>query len=230
MKVILISVIFLCVEVITLNAQNFDADSVYYSVIPKNNNQVRKKSSNDSDIEASKKVSYFFNVQSGVLIGCKDCSFKHEVTVSAATTHGITIGKKLRLGAGVGFDSYQNWQTFPLFGSVSWDLFGSKNRNALFIQFDYGSAKPKANELTYSPYKDFDTGRMVSTQIGYRINYHDLKISLAIGSKYQRINASYQYPSYRYDFRGTPIIGTPNTTTLRESINRFSLMMAIGWK
>ncbi len=232
MKVKLIVALFCCVEVIASSAQDFDSDSVYYSTITRNNKQVRNvRSIKGGDIEKVKKFSYFFKVQSGVLIGCRECSFKNEVSVSAATIHGVTIGKKLRLGAGVGFDSYQNWQTFPLFGSVSWDLFGNNRRNALFIQLDYGSAKPKANGLAYSrPYQDFVVGRMVSTQLGYRIKYHDLKISLAIGSKYQRINASYQYPSYRYDFRGTLLIGTPNTTVLRESINRVSLMMAIGWK
>ena len=179
---------------------------------------------------SGKKLEYFFNVQSGALIGCGDCSFKQDVSFSAATVHGVTIGKKLRLGAGIGFDAYQRWQTMPLFGSVSWDLFGSKNKNALFVQFNYGWARPSASRSTLYYYQDVNGGRMVSTQVGYRIKYHDLKISLGIGSKYQRVTASYEYPTFYYDYVGTPRLGTPSVTTLTESINRLALMMSVGWK
>lgn len=217
---------------ITAIAQNFDSDSVYYSPIQKaTSKQTQRLQKVQEDVRAnSKKFSYFFTLQTGALIGCKECSFGREISFSSATVHGVTIGRKLRVGAGLGFDTYQNWQTVPLFGSVSWDLFGNKNKNALFLQFNYGWAKAMANMATLSYYQDVDGGRMVSTQVGYRIRYHDLKIAFGIGSKYQRVSASYGYPSYYYDFVGTLVPGNFSRTTLRESMNRLSLMISIGWK
>ncbi len=208
-------------------AQNFDSDSVYYSPIPKTS----PKKKQAEGLNSVRLISYFFNIQSGVLIGCKNCNFKNEVTSTVATTHGITIGNKLRVGAGIGFDTYANWQTRPVFGSVSWDLFGSRNKNAFFLQFNYGWSNPTANRSTFNGYQKIDGGRMVSTLAGFRIRYHDLKIAIGIGSKYQLIKASYQYPSYYYDFRGMPIIGgTPNSTTLRQGLNRVAITMSVGWR
>lgn len=231
MKTLLAAVILFYFVSIPTIAQDFDADSVYYSPIPK---VASKKSGKlswlEDELPKDKSVAYFFNVQTGALIGCGDCSFKQDVSFSVATIHGTTIGKKLRIGAGIGFDTYQYWQTMPVFGSVSWDLFGSKNKSALFLQFNYGWAKPWASRSTLYYYQDVDGGRMVSTQVGYRIKYHDLKISLGIGSKYQRVTASYEYPTFYYDFAGTPRQGTSSVTTLTESINRLAVMMSIGWK
>ena len=232
MRTSLAATILICFLTISVIGQNFDSDSVYYSPIQKvthKKSQRQKRVLEDVPYN-NKKFSYFFTLQSGALIGCKECSFKREVSFSSATIHGVTIGRKLRVGAGLGFDTYQNWQTVPMFGSVSWDLFGTKNKNALFIQFNYGWAKAMANRATLSYYQDVDGGRMVSTQVGYRIRYHDLKISFGLGSKYQRVSASYEYPSYYYDFVGTLRSGNSSSTTLRESMNRLSLMMSIGWK
>lgn len=211
-------------------AQDFDSDSIYYTPIEKfpNHNLEEEKLPVVTD---QNKVSYFFFIQSGALVGCKDCTFKREISFSTSTVHGITLGNKLRIGAGIGLDTYQNWQTLPIFGSISWDLFGNKNKNALFIQFNYGWAKARENKYTFANYQIIDGGSMISTQVGYRIRYHDLRIALGVGSKYQKVSASYQYPSYYYDYiNNRSIEGDLNTVTLRESLKRFSLMMAIGWK
>jgi hypothetical protein len=231
MKYIIGITLIICFPKTFVFAQNYDSDSVYYSPIVKQ--PIAKDQSKESRhgyLIERKKFSYFFTMQSGALIGCKDCSFKREVSFGASTIQGVRIGNKLRLGAGLGFDTFQNWQTLPVFGSASWDLFGNKNRNALFIQFNYGTAKAWPNKSTVGYYQEVTGQRMVSTLIGFRIRYYDLRISMGVGSKYQRISASYQYPSYQYDIRGLPVEGSPNITTLRESINRLSLMMSIGWK
>jgi len=214
--------LFLTLLAIGGRAQDFDADSVHYTPIPKQSKRPVKDST-------ERKLSYFFNVQTGALIGCGECGFGQDVSFSAATVHGVTLGKKLRLGAGIGFDAFQQWHAVPLFGSVSWDLFGDKNSNALFLQFNYGWARSAASRYLYY-YQDNHGGRMITTQVGYRIKYHDLKISLGVGTKHQRITASYEYPTYYYDFRGTPLQGTSNVTTLTQNLNRLAVVMSIGWK
>ena len=87
-----------------------------------------------------------------------------------------------------------------------------------------------ANRSTLYNYQFADGGRMVATQVGYRIRYHDLKIAFGIGSKYQRASASFAYPTYYYDFVGTRVPGADYGSIFRESMNRLSLMLSIGWK
>ena len=84
------------------------------------------------DSLSKRKIEYYFQFQSGALIGCTSCSDGKQISFSGSTTHGIKIGRKLRVGAGVGLDSYFEWNTMPLFGSVSWDLIGKKN--VLFVK------------------------------------------------------------------------------------------------
>lgn len=218
-----------------IHAQNFDADSIYYTPIPKAAESAAKKPFPRKifldTIQNDKLIQYFFNVQAGPLIGCNDCSQGKEVTFTSSTVHGITIGKKFRTGIGVGFDSYYSWQTLPLFGSVSWDLLGTKNTQALFVQFNYGWSKPwrKKTEWEYG-FAGIDGGRMANAQIGYRIKYHDLKISLAIGSKRQQVYTYFEFPTFIYLEDGTMVPGTPSTTTVKQDMKRLMFSLAIGWK
>jgi hypothetical protein len=176
---------------ITFSQDDFAADSVRYTPIVKPIKSIADK----AEVSASaKKVNYFFNVQVGSLVGCNDCDNGKDFTFSAATVHGVSFGKKLRVGLGIGFDSYLNWQTLPLFGQASWDLIGNKNRNALFLQLAYGWAHPwfvkssaYANYLT-DPFSSVEGGRMINPQIGYRIKYYDLRIAFSVGYKYQSIS------------------------------------------
>ena len=93
---------------------------------------------NSDSTVAAKKFEYYFYLQSGTLIGCNDCGRGKELTFTGATVQGVKIGKRLRVGAGLGYDSYFGWNMVPIFGSVSWDLFAKKN--AFFLEFNYGGA------------------------------------------------------------------------------------------
>jgi hypothetical protein len=170
-------------------------------------------------------------INSGSLVGCKSCNGGKQVTFSTSIIQGITFRDHLRLGVGVGLDSYFGLHAMPVFGSISWDLIGNKNKNAVVLQFNYGSSKPWPND----PYREFGYtkatgGRMVNPQIGYRIKYGDLKISLMVGHKYQRLTTHYEYPSYQYLFNGKRIAGEPSRTAVRESFSRLAVTLGIGWK
>ncbi len=228
-----ISSIVLLIAATAIQAQNFDADSVYYTPIPVavKKEDHRIKVFRDS-LPNDKPYGYFFNLQVGPLIGCSDCSKGKEITFTASTIHGITIGKKLRTGLGIGLDSYTEWHTMPIFGSVSWDVFGTKNTNAIFLQFNYGWSKPwrnKSREQYEYGFKDVDGGRMVNTQIGYRIKYHDVRIALSVGTKYQRVSANYEYPNYYYIQQGANQ-GASNTRVIQHSMNRLQFALTVGWK
>lgn len=212
------------------SAQSYDADSVLYTPIPKNGAKKIKLIEKEKN---TKLIGYFFNVQAGSLIGCNDCGKGRDVTFSVATTHGVTVGKKLRGGLGVGFDSYANWQTLPVFASLSLDLIGNRDKNALFIQLNYGWAHPwfvrnnLYNYYTSDPYHGVYGGRMVNPSIGYRLKYHDLKLSFGVGYKYQRIFYRSD-PGYCAwcDFYHTSY----QNFDITQEINRLQLMMSVGWR
>lgn len=228
-----LTVLFLLLVVTATEGQDFDADSIYYSAIPKTVpvNTHPKRIFTDTT-RHDNGIHYFFNVQVGPLVGCNDCSLGKEVTFTSSTLHGVTIGRKLRTGIGAGFDSYYSWQTLPLFGSVSWDLIGTKNTQAIYLQLQYGwSILAWRKELPWDyGSTNVEGGRMVSPQIGYRVKYHDIKISLSVGTKFQRVYTYFETPSYYYLDDGTVMQGSPNKTTIKESMNRLMFALTVGWK
>lgn len=212
--------------------QDFDADSVLYTPIPKvvETKRAPRKIFVDT-VKNDRRIGYFFTVQTGPQIGCNNCDQGKEVTFSASTTHGVTIGKKLRTGLGIGFDSYFDWHTLPVFASASWDLLGTKNTHALFVQANYGWSKSWISDSRWNAgTTDVGGGPMFNAQAGYRIRYHDVRISLAIGTKYQRVYKYYEYPTYYYTGDGRIVQGSPSKTTVKEDLNRLIISLAIGWR
>jgi hypothetical protein len=179
-------------------------------------------------------IEYFFYVQTGMLVGCNDCGKTKDYTFTVATVHGVTIGKKLRAGAGLGFDTYENWQTLPLFGIVSWDLIGNKTKNALFVQMAYGWAHPwfvrDGFYASYAsdPFSGVSGGKMINPQIGYRLKYYNLKISMVVGYKFQQI--TYRKPNYYYP--NCPMCDLPQLSfdEITQDMNRVQLLISVGWK
>lgn len=186
--------------------------------------------SNPDSVAQNKKVEYFFYFQSGMLAGCNECSRGKEITFSGATVHGIKVGKRTRVGVGLGYDSYYGWNTMPVFGSASWDLFAKKN--AFFVQFNYGGA---LKTWKYSPYDEYgyqrsEGKRMVNPMVGYRIRYHDASIALMVGYKYQKITSYYEYQNYIWDPNTQTTLTEPVGSSEERSINRFMISLAVGWR
>lgn len=219
----------------TISAQDFDGDSIYYTPIPKPQAHKLKVKltkpfrSHDTTFVNNKKPDYFFLLQTGSLIGCHDCGAGKDITSASTFVNGITLGKKGRAGAGIGFDSFIGWHALPVFASMSWDLIGNKNRNAFFIQLNYGVAKAwrqKSNQ-DYG-FQRAEGGRMLSPQVGYRIKYHDLRLSLSVGAKMQRVFTFYEYPTWAWvNGEYQP---TTTTSTIKQNMSRLLVSMAVGWK
>ncbi|MBI1767546.1 MAG: hypothetical protein HY015_05740 [Bacteroidetes bacterium] len=223
------SFLFFCLLVGTFCfAQNYDADSVFYTPIEK----PKEKKIRLADEKGSKTTAYFFNIQAGSLIGCNDCSKGKDVTFSFATTHGVAIGKKFRAGLAVGFDSYINWQTIPIYAVSSWDLIGNKNRNALYLQMAYGWAHPwfirngSYSYYTTDPFTDVSGGKMINPSIGYRIKYYNLKMALTLGYKFQRISYRTNVYTYCPECNFAPM----QTSEIIHDFNRIQVAMTVGWK
>ena len=106
-----VPVIVLLTIVLDIHAQDFDGDSIYYTPIPRHMSRQKSPKPVFRDTLSSQAfITYFFNLQVGTLIGCSDCDKPKEVTLTSSTTHGVSIGKKLRAGIGIGFDTYGNWK------------------------------------------------------------------------------------------------------------------------
>jgi hypothetical protein len=184
----------------------------------------------DSMILTNKKIEYFFYIQSGMLVGCHECGRGKEITFSGATVHGIKLGKRARVGVGLGHDSFYGWNTLPVFGSASWDLFSKKN--AFFLQFNYGRA---LKTWKYNPNDEYGFQRsvgkrMVNPMVGYRIHYHDASISLSVGYKFQNIMSHYQYENWIWDPNTQRNLPDPIISSEKRSINRLMISLAVGWK
>lgn len=179
----------------------------------------------DSASAEFKKVAYFFSLQSGALFG-------DQVTFSASTIHGVKLGRKLRVGAGIGFDSFEDAQTMPLFGSASWDLFGKKN--VVFVQMNYGWAPYAWTPALKDSYgfKKINGGETFSAMIGYRIKYGDVRLAMLVGYKHQEVKIYSEYPIYYYSFLSSIAPGgyPTNSQTLSESMNRFAVSLSVGWR
>jgi hypothetical protein len=170
------------------------------------------------DIEPPKrKLVYYNSFLAGGLLG--EPGKGSGLTLS--TTHGIRI-KRFSLGAGVGFDSYFDWKTLPIFGSVTFD-FGKIKSNALFLQFNAGYAEAwliEDNELWMPEYRDYG-GTMVSSMIGYRITKERFSLYMLAGHKFQRAHSSYEaepWSSFAPQF----------STFVEEEMNRLVVQIGFG--
>ena len=218
-------------------SSEFDGDSIYYTPIPTEELWEMEERRNPfledpaDSAKQSRFVDYFFNLQLGSLVGCGDCIADKEVTFTASTVHGVTIGQKFRVGGGVGFDSYYGWQTMPLFGSASFDILGTKNSYAVFVQVNYGWSMAWRKEKEWETRAtDVDGGQMVYGMAGLRLKYHDMRISFTFGGKYQSVTGHFEIPTIYYDVYGFPMKGASSKTTVVETMRRLAFGVSIGWK
>jgi len=183
----------------------------------------------DSSLKRSK-VTYYFTFGMGAMIGCEQCHTTGKTaSFTTSTVHGVRIGRKGSVGAGIGFDAYENWKTLPLFGSGSWDLFGKTNK--VFVQLNYGYASAWINKDAQAyGHKRSEGGKMINPLLGYRIQSGKVRILFSLGYKFQRVLSAYEYPTfYRYLVNDNFAPLPPSTKEIRTDMNRFVIGMAVGW-
>jgi hypothetical protein len=172
-------------------------------------------------------IQYFFNVQSGSLIGCNNCGEGKQITFSFSTHHGVKIGNRLRVSMGTGLDSYFEWNMLPVYGNVSWDLF--KSKNAFFVQFGYGHAIAAWRTMEFYDYGLTNTnpGKIYSYGAGYRVKANKMSVSFGIGQKVQQLTTKYEYPTYYWE-NGKSILGEPSKRTVLDEFSRLMFWMSVG--
>lgn len=185
---------------------------------------------NETPDSVKRRVQYYFMVQGGPLIGCNTCGKGKEITFSGALIQGIKVNT-VRVGVGLGHDSYRDWNTAPIFLSASWDMV--KHKNALVAQFNYGTAlktwRYYPNEFPEYGYTKTEGGMMINPSLGYRIHSGNMSVLFAVGYKRQTINSFYEYPSYRWT--GTTFVQGDNSRTRRETeLSRLMFTIGVGWR
>lgn len=161
------------------------------------------------------RVSGFLSIYSGGLLGNKgDGTF-----LSASSVQGVRY-KRLALGIGIGYDSYFEWRTLPIFASFGYDLFSGKNR-AFFVQVNSGYSRawnPRPDEEVFI--LEEEGGYFFHPLAGYRVSKEKLSVTVTAGYKIQDLTYA-QIPRWQS-------WGLTRVTTSRE-IRRFSLQIGIGW-
>jgi hypothetical protein len=171
--------------------------------------------------ETPRPCSYFFNVNGGTLISGNTANF----TIS--TTHGVTIGKNLRVGAGIGYVDYGNVTTIPIFTNISYDVIHFKNGNAVFAAANYGwaSASFQHKPYYYAFTETVSGGQTFSPHIGYRIKCNQFNLSITVGSSTQQIKTTFTDKPLVID----PVFA-PKPSNENKNLNRLMFTVSVGWK
>lgn len=161
------------------------------------------------------KSSYFLSIHSGGLLGKKGQGSAMTVSLIQGVRH-----KRFAFGAGIGYDAYTEWRTFPIFGSVAYDL--SKGRNRWFIQFNAGYSKawnPTREEfgLRY----DNKGGSIFHPLFGYRIQKGNIALYMTAGYKFQRLTSEWTERFWGWG-------NSPNKITEQRDIQRLSVQIGFG--
>lgn len=165
----------------------------------------------------------FVSLSSGVLAGEHPQTGKI-LTSTTSLSGGLKV-KQMRVGVGIGFDSYPEWQTMPLYGTIAFDL--SKNTHGLFMQFSYGYAFAWMQENEFNRPSKEEGGRMLNPMVGYFLTTGSCRVGLSVGYKFQRVWARYDN---QYNLASSFWPRHGNQTTVTQSIERVVVSLSVGWR
>jgi hypothetical protein len=166
------------------------------------------------------KIKYYNSFVSGVLIGSAEDADEKEFSLSFTSIHGIKFKSGLKLGLGVGLDTYYDLKVVPFITSVSFDQ--ERKRNGLFIQLNSGYSivrYTKNNEEFGDLYEK--GGFTMNPMIGYRIKVEDFRIYWQAGYKYQVAEVGYEYLDWG---------GNTQRDSRNYEFNRFVIQLGFGFR
>ena len=169
----------------------------------------------DTTSISKNKIVYFNNFLAGGIFGKAESGSGPSLLM----THGVRMNR-LAIGAGVGFDSYLDWKTLPVIGSIYFD-FAKIKQNALFILFSagYSNAWRIKGE---DPILDEHArgGEMINSMVGYRIKANQFSLYISAGHKFQQVQRSYN---------PTPWSSVPGSkVSVEENMNRMVIQIGFG--
>jgi hypothetical protein len=160
----------------------------------------------ESDTTKSK-LPYLISIHCGGLLGKKG----NGSGLTASFINGFSF-KRFAFGVGIGYDSYTEWRTFPMFGSIGYDIAKADNKAFYFqINAGYSKAWNPVWDADQFNYKDRG-GVLFHPLVGYRFRNGNASLYVTVGYKFQRLN--YGYPT--------------NEVTVQHDIERLSVQIGFG--
>jgi hypothetical protein len=181
-----------------------------------------------TDSVAQKPLRYVFSVNSSMSF-CSKCSQEGSLVAMPTSIHGIQV-KRWRLGGGLGYTAFGQIRMMPYFGSATFNLFGKKAANGLFVQCDYGSAHAwLAPSLRENGYLKTVRGHdLFQISAGYAYHYHKLRLAAQLGFQSLKVTKVYEYGPISY-LNSIDYIGYPASRTTEEyRIQRLYLSLSFG--
>ncbi len=165
------------------------------------------------------KPHYYGMFLNGAQIGCTDCDLNNKVTISAYLINGVQFSKRFSTGIGVGFDSYEQWKTMPVFLHLSQKIISRKN--GLSVQLNGGYSFAWMDKLGYElPNLKQQGGLMVHYALTYQYELEKVRLLFSVGMKQQTV-----WYSYRYEWTSQY-----NQTKNIQDLNRFVVQVGFGWR
>jgi hypothetical protein len=165
------------------------------------------------------KPHYYGMFLNGAQVGCSNCDLDNKVTVSAYFINGVQLSKRFSTGIGVGFDSYEQWKTMPVFLHLSEKVIGRKNGLSVQLNGGYAFAWMDKQEYEMPNFKQ-DGGLMVHYALAYHYELEKIRLLFSVGMKRQNVSYSYRY-NWSQQF---------NQTKNSQELNRFVFQVGFGWK
>ena len=137
--------------------------------------------------KARKNDGYYGFVKAGLLLARTGSGYLDQ-GVSIQTVHGIRINKKLAVGTGVGFNRYDYFDLFPIYGHVRYEPFDRKVRPYITGNIGYGLA------LNFNAWDNKVGGLMLQPAIGVQFS------STSGGGIFLELGQKLQWAKNKYDW------------------------------
>lgn len=171
--------------------------------------------------ETQKKVRYTNSFLSGGSVGGSEELWG----MSLSTSHGIRV-ERWRFLLGIGMDGYSDWLTYPMMGSVSFDLSKPGKKGGLYLLVNSGYAfADKTTPIEWTSSFSEKGGMIFNPMIGYRIRVGSVDLYFQSGYKNQKVSYSYSY-----DYGGwgdNP--GSSHHYKVEQDLNRLVFQIGFGF-
>src|SRR5688572_3967902 len=152
------------------------------------------------------------------MIGSSEDDEGKDFSVSFITIHGIKFNSGLKIGVGVGLDTYYDLKAYPILASITLDQVLEKHGFILQLNGGYSFVRytrdPQFEEIDI----DEEGGLMINPMFGYRLKVENMRIYVLAGYKYQVAELYYKYP----DWWGS------SESSKHYELNRFVIQLGFG--
>lgn len=152
------------------------------------------------------------------MVGSSEDADEKDFSVSFMTIHGVKFNSGIKVGVGVGLDTYYQLKVFPVLFSLTFDQ--ERNRHGLFVQLNggYSFVRYTGDAIFGEIDVDETGGFVINPMLGYRMKIENMRIYLQAGYKYQTVELAYNYPSW----------WGPAESSREYELNRFVVQLGFG--